>query len=539
MSILHDHELKSYRNLVRPATSFEDGFGWKAMLGALFVGVIMLPTSMYMSLAIGEGIGAAAQWVTVILFLEMAKRARSALRPAEIFILFAMVGTLVGSPMQNLFWNQFLVQSEAARGFGLSESFPAWYAPSDPAVLDSRSFFVWQWALPLLLLFLGQAIGRIDSLILGYGLFRVASDVEKLPFPLAPMRVAGITALSENQFGKEGWRWRCFSIGSAFGLVFGFIYLAVPVLSTAVGMNEPLRLLPFPWLDTTTQTEILLPATPTGMSFDLGNFFLGMALPFYGVVGAFGALVATCVANPLMWKLHLLHSWRPGMSTVETVFKNSVDFYLSFGIGLALAVALIGIYQALSTLRRRGAGGFDGVAAKAVPIRLERGRGDIRTALVILTYLMSSSFYIVLCGWLLDWDFRGSHLLGVLIFFAFIYTPLISYVTARLEGLAGQAIELPYLRETALILSGYKGIEVWLLPIPMRNYGGEDMVNYRVAELIGCSFRSLWKLSAFTMPLVFAFSLFYGQFNGRSAPSPARSTPTPSSCGSSRRETTA
>jgi hypothetical protein len=207
------------------------------------------------------------------------------------------------------------------------------------------------------------------------------------------------------------------------------------------------------------------------------------------------------------------------------VFKNSVDFYLSFGIGLALAVAVIGIYQALSTLRSKRAGGFDGPSAKAVPIRLERGRGDIRTALVILTYLLSSSFYIVLCGWLLDWDFRGSHLLGVLLFFAFVYTPLISYVTARLEGLAGQAIELPYLRETALILSGYKGIEVWLLPIPMRNYGGEDMVNYRVAELIGCSFRSLWKLSAFTLPLVFAFSLIYGQFIWSLGPIPGPQYP--------------
>jgi hypothetical protein len=525
MSILHDHELEQYRTLVRPATSFEDGFGWKAILGAVFVGLIMLPTSMYMSLAIGEGIGGAAQWVTVILFLEMAKRARSVLKPAEIFILFAMVGTLVGSPMQSLFWNQFLVQSEAARGFGLSESFPSWFAPSDPAVLDKRSFFMWQWALPLTLLFLGQIIGRIDSLILGYGLFRVTSDIEKLPFPLAPMRVAGITALSENQMGKEGWRWRCFSVGAAFGLLFGFIYLAVPVLSTAVGMSEPLRLLPFPWLDTTTQTETLLPATPTGMSFDMGNFFLGMALPFYGVVGAAIALVVTCVANPIMVNLHMLHSWRPGMSTVETVFKNSIDFYLSFGIGLALAVAAIGIYQALSTLRRPPPGGFDGQVAKEIPIRLDRGRGDIRTAVVIATYLCCSGFYIALCGWLLDWDFRGSHLLAVLLFFAFIYTPLISYVTARLEGLAGQAIELPYLRETALILSGYKGIEVWLLPIPMRNYGGEDMVNYRVAELIGCSFRSLWKLTAFTLPLVFVLSLVYGQFIWSLGPIPGPQYP--------------
>ena len=30
----------------------------------------------------------------------------------------------------------------------------------------------------------------------------------------------------------------------------------------------------------------------------------------------------------------------------------------------------------------------------------------------------------------------------VLVFFGFLYTPLISYVTARLEGIAGQVVEV-------------------------------------------------------------------------------------------------
>jgi hypothetical protein len=524
MSVLLDKELNAYRDLVAPAAVTSDGFGWKAVVGAVFVGLVMLPASMYMGLALGgESIGDAAKWVTVILFLEMAKRARTALKPAEIFILFAMVGTLVGSPMQSFFWKQFLVQSEAARGFGLSESFPAWFAPSDPAVLDQRSFFMWEWLVPILLLLLGQVVHRIDSLILGYGLFRVASDVEKLPFPMAPMAAAGVLALSENQSGKEGWRWRCFSIGTAFGLVFSLLVAGIPVLSIAIGMNEPLKLLPFPWLDTSTQTETFLPATPTGLSFDMGNFFLGMALPFFGVLGAFIALVATAIANPLLFKLHVLHSWKPGMSTIDTLFQNSVDFYLSFGIGLGLAVAAIGIWQSLATLRRKPATGFDAVAAAAVPVRLA-GRGDLRTWVVVATYVASSLLYIVLCAWLLNWDFRGSNLLWVLLFFAFVYTPLVSYVTARLEGLAGQALDIPYIREAAFIFSGYKGIEIWLLPVPMGNYG-YDVVNYRVAELVGCSFRSIWKLSLLSVPLVFVLSLFYAQFIWSLGPIPGPQYP--------------
>ena len=70
----------------------------------------------------------------------------------------------------------------------------------------------------MILLFVTMVIGRVDSLILGYGLFRVASDVEKLPFPMAPIAAMGVLAITENASGKEGWRWRCFSLASAIGM---------------------------------------------------------------------------------------------------------------------------------------------------------------------------------------------------------------------------------------------------------------------------------------------------------------------------------
>lgn len=518
--MMHDKELEQYRDLVRPPNSFQDGFGWRAMVGAVFVGLVMLPASMYMNLAIGDGVGPAAQWVTVIFFLEMAKRARTALSGAEIFVLFAMVGTLVGSPLQSLFWNQFLVQSEAARGFGLSDSFPTWFAPSDPAILDQRTFMVRDWLLPIGLVFLTQVVGRIDSLVLGYGLFRVTSDIERLPFPMAPMGAAGVTALTENLTGQEGWRWRCFSIGSAIGLAFGMIYIGVPVISTAFGFSEPLVLLPLPWLDLSTRTETWMPATATGISFDLGNIFMGMALPFFGVLGAALALAVTMVLNPILLHHGVLTSWKPGMQTIETTFSNHVDFYLSFGMGLALAVAAIGIWQALATLRRSRGRGYD-TSATIIPA----GRGDISWSVVIITYVSCAAFYVLACGWLLDWDFRGSRLLWVLLFFALVYTPLVSYVTARLEGLAGQAIDVPYIREAAFIASGFPGIEVWLLPIPLKNYGGSDMVSYRISELVGCSFRSIWKLALFSTPLVFLLSIFYAEFIWSLGPIPGPQYP--------------
>ncbi len=525
MSMLVDKELEKYRDLVKAPGTFEDGFGWKALMGSIFVAVVMLPAAMYMALAIGESIGPAAKWVTVLLFIEMAKRARSVLRPSEIFILFALVGTLTNGPMEGMFFRQFLVQSEAARSFGLSDAFPAWYAPTSTAVLDQRNFFMWEWFAPIALICASVVIARIDSLILGYGLFRVTSDIEKLPFPMAPIGVAGVTALSENQSGTEGWRWRCFSIGAMLGLLGGFLYAALPIMSNALGMTEPFKIFPIPFLDTTSNTEHLFPAGPTGISFEPSGFFVGMAMPFFGVVGTLIGVVGTLFLNGGLQHFGLLPNWSPGMGAINTTFSNQMDFYLSFGIGLALAVALIGFWQVFRSLRDRKQATIDAaVAVKRVEVN-RTGRGDIRTWIVIATYIASSCFYILLSGWLLDWDFRGSHLLWVLLFFAFVYTPVISYVTARLEGLAGQMINIPYIREAAFILSGYKGIEVWLLPLPLHNYGAHDMVQYRTAELIGCSFRSIWKATAISIPLIILLSLLYAQFIWSLGPIPSQSYP--------------
>ena len=59
---------------VEPIEPFEDGFNKRTILASVFVGLIMLPGSIYLSLVMGAAPGGAAQWVTVILFLEVAKR---------------------------------------------------------------------------------------------------------------------------------------------------------------------------------------------------------------------------------------------------------------------------------------------------------------------------------------------------------------------------------------------------------------------------------------------------------------------------------
>ena len=163
-----DKELQEYRDLLEAPQHFEEGFDWKTVVGAIFIGFLMMPGSMYLQLVIGTGIGPAARWVTIILFAELAKRSYSELKQQEIFLLYYMAGAALSTPFQGLLWNQYLVQSDAARMLGVTEFIPAWVAPSpESESLVERTFFHRDWLIPILLLIGSQIIQRVDRFGLG------------------------------------------------------------------------------------------------------------------------------------------------------------------------------------------------------------------------------------------------------------------------------------------------------------------------------------------------------------------------------------
>ena len=515
-----DKELAEYRDLLPTPTHFEEGFDWKTIVGAVFIGFLMMPGSMYLQLVIGTGIGPAARWVTIILFAEIAKRAYTELKQQEIFLLYYMAGAAMASPFHGLLWNQYLVQSDAAKMLGLTDLIPHWVAPGPESdSLLARTFLHRDWLVPILLLVGSQIVQRIDHFGLGYALYRVTSDVEKLPFPMAPVGALGTMALAEStEDRKTGWKWRVFSIGGMIGLAFGAIYVLFPVVSGLI-FTEPVRLIPIPWADFTRNTEAWLPAVATGIQFDLGLVFTGMVLPFWAVIGGLVGLIITIVANPILYSHGILHRWRQGMSTVDTVFANNFDFYMSFGIGLGLAIGVIGIWQVVRSLQK---GGVGGAAYKAL-FDTNKARGDINFWVSIGIYVFSTLAYIGLCLWLVPqfpWLF--------FVLYGFIYTPLISYITARMEGIAGQFVSLPLVREASFIAGarffGYQGIEIWYAPIPIHNYG-KATVDFREIELTGTSLRGIIKAEIVVFPVVMVASLLFSQFIWQLAPIPSASYP--------------
>ena len=527
-----DEELNRYRDLMKPPEHFEEGFNARAAVGAAFVGFFMLPASMYLNLFVGGsgGVSAAAQWVTVILFAEIARRSLRELKVQEVYILFFMSGMAMSAPFEGLLWNQFLVQSEPMRAMGMSQEIPSWFAPSAETIrANGRSFFNAAWVTPILLVSLSIVIGRLDQYGLGYVLYRITNDVEKLPFPMAPVGAAGITALTDSKGSKEPWRWRCFSIGGVLGMVFGLVYVGIPAVTSQI-LAKKVELLPIPWVDFTPRTASVLPATPFNITFDLSAVIWGMVLPFWAVIGSAIGTLSTFILNPLLYKWGILTTWSPQMKVVDTVYSNNIDFYLSFGVGQTIAVVLISLVQVFAPLWAYRKLAVAGVAVDNSQKLSEPGawhrfitgdprRGDFSIYAALGIYVFTSTFWIVLSCWLIKgfpWQFFA--------FYATVYTPLISYATAKLEGIAGQAVSIPLIREATYILSGYRGVQIWFAPAPIPNYGAAT-VDFRIMELTGTKLKGAIKATLVVLPIVICSSLIFSQLLWSMAEIPSSAYP--------------
>ncbi|HJN16123.1 MAG TPA: peptide transporter [Armatimonadota bacterium] len=523
-----DDELELYRGLMDEPTEFEEGFGGITIIGALFIGFVMLPGAIYLGLVAGASMGPAAEWTTIILFTEIARRSFMTLSRQQVYILFYVAAALAsasgglhlaGGVFAGKIWDAYFIGSPAARGLGIADQIPNWVCPAaDSPALLKRTFFHQDWLLPVSILLLGQILGRMNWFGLGYVLFRVTSDIERLPFPFAAIQAQGATALAESTTKSETWRWRMFSIGSMMGLVFGVFYLGIPTLTGAV-LNKPLQLIPIPFVDLTRNTQRFLPATPTGFVCDLGPVLAGFVVPFWAVVGAFLQACVTLVLCPTLFKMNILQHWRPGMDTIETSFANSIDFFFSIGIGVSFAVAVVGMFtvtQALIAKKRDQHAATEASEPRWTP---PPGRGDVPISVCLGMWIVSTIGYVALCAVMIP-----KFPIIFVVFFGFIFTPLNSYIDARMLGLTGQWAGLPMVKEGTIILSGYKGVDIWFAPIPNFDHGGQAM-KFRVVELTGTRITGLIKAELLILPISVFCSLLFWQFIWRLAPIPSVNYP--------------
>ena len=510
---------------------FVEGFNIKTVLAALFIGFIMLPGSIYLGLITGGGLGGAAQWVTVILLVEIAKRSFITLKKQEVYIVYIIAASTVsaglvlgaaglilqGGAFGDLIWKQYLVQSTYAKSYGLTPHIPPWAVP--PAGSESlikRTFLARSWAIPILLLIVHNVLFRINRFSLGYVLFRITSDFERLSFPMAPVASEGATALAESSGKKETWRWRIFSIAAMIGVVFGAFYVVIPTL-TGLLMTKPLQLLPIPWVDFTAQLGTIFPASLFGFVTDLGTLFAGFVLPFWVVVGSFiGSVLAHTIGNPILYHIGIIKNWQPGMTAIPTSVVTTMDFWINAVIGGGIVVGLIGIWKTVYAFIGKGKKNTEKIK-KTIPA----GRGDYPLPVAIAIWFISTLIYIIICKILVP---NFPTILFVL--FGFILTPFLSYTSARMFGITGVAtgISFPMVREATFILSGYQGADIWFAPVPYFNHGGMAQ-GFKQLELTRTKFTSWYKAEFAALGIMLFCSFLFWSIIWKMAPIPSSTYP--------------
>jgi len=543
-------EINEYRDLLQPPQEYREGFTRNTIAGVLFIALIMTPGQMYLSLVTGIGIGDAAQWVTVILFLEIAKRSFTTLRRQEIYLLtyvaVALIARAETGTFLQLIQRQYFVGSQEFREFGLTQRLVdlkflgySWYCPSpDSAAIVERTFLHPDWALPIILMVLGIIIGRVTWFTSGYVLFRLVSDRERLPFPTAPMSALSSMALAEESGSEEHtWKWPCFAIGGSIGLVFGFVYIGVPTF-TEVFAGVKVTIIPIPFIDLTPNLGQFIYGLPLALSFSLGPIFAGLLLPFWSVMGSFTGVVLFMIASPTLQHLGFMPRWKPGFDLIQTQIAASVDFWQAFGMGVTLAVTVISFVQMIQAGRHLredkpekqahdvGQCRYEGCnqSARVRGYCLQHlGRGDLNLWVCVTLFFIFAAYPIIMAKTLFP-VLVSTGLLVFILFLAFVYAPLMSFVSARLDGLIGQNIQIPYLHQAAIFLTGYRGVEIWFVPFPGGDFGG-NAEQFRIVELTGMRFTSLLKAELFMIPIVLGASLMYWSFLWKMAPIPSDAYP--------------
>jgi hypothetical protein len=513
--------------------AFQSGLTLRMFLGAFFVGLLMMPGAIYLQLQTGQGAGgAAAPWVAVILFTEIARRSFQTASRQELYLLLLFTGAAVGAGGQysGYIWESYFINSQQAESYEIADKIPDWAVPpKESKAHGDRTLFHKDWWMasrdqktvfgfavgPITLMILMQLLGRARHIGGSYFLFRLTADFEKLPFPLAPVSAQGATALAESTQKRETWRWRVFSIGSIVGMGWGILYIGVPQLTSALGMSQPIMIIRIPFIDFTQSIEGFAPTGTFAITTDASAILRGFVMPLPVVVAHFCTAVFTqFFLNPFLHARDILHTWEPGMDVRVTGLRNSLDFWMSFSYGKSFAFAVLGFITLVPMFfQRRAAARAAGTQRSFAP---PSGRGDFPVLLAVALWIAGMAGYVYVVHRLIP-----GFPLKFLFFFGFLYTPIHSYVNARAFGVMSRPLfDIPFMLEATIILSRYDDIDIWFTSFPNEDYGGEAQ-GWRVLELTGTRFTSRIAADLIAWPVLLFAGILAWHFIWKLAPIPS------------------
>lgn len=449
----------------------EKALTWRVMLAYLFIIAIIQPAIVYNWLVNGLwGLAGLSSWAVILLWVGLTRRLGSPLTSKEIFAIRMIdsAGLMyTGYYFAYILRNMYFANSEIAKLFGLQREVPIFFSPLGEDFLRvslNRTFFDPSWALPIFIcIVLPVLFSAVANYVLGLIAFSLYVREEKLAFPLASWDARMMMAFGERDVSRI----RIISLAIAGGALYGFM---TNVLATIFGRPLVPRLL----VDFTGILENVLPGGAFAFTTDFLAYAIGFILPLKYTAAQLTASIALYFLGNYYVTINDLWpdecKWQPGRGILWNFNMSTIYFWNSFTIGWGIAAAVIPLIVRYKTVLRafRGIGrSFSGGST---------GAALLNAKYLILIYLVIAATSIVIVEALVP-GFPLWILLLFTIGMSFIVTLLQTHSAGIMTG-----ISIPYLRETMIYFSGYRGLDIWFISSEMMLYLGGAGITQQILQ---------------------------------------------------------
>lgn len=469
--------------------------------------VTVAPALTYLGWAVGS-LGGTERFipvfVTILLFTEVGRLLKRYVTSQEAYIIYFMLQALGLSFVGGGVFGDFLLRYYYRSApytilYGIADKLPLWYVPEFESYGPlHRTFLSMDWAIPILI----SLVVTVCTLMMDYGISFITNmvyiEIEKLPFPVAPIDYQAISTLTERTPEKIMY----FSLAAVVSLIYEFTVYGIPNL-TSVFLGVQITVIPYPWIDLTSTIERIAPGAIFAVGTDIAQYMVGWLIPFNAVVWMFiGSMGVWVLGNTLALKIDHPYfkmwqsEWTYG-APLEWWWQRSIyDIWASpqigFALGIALGIFIMGfknILRGVSSLRRLSK---EQLSTSYIPfgwaVLLIAIGSIIGTMLSIL--LIPELWFI----WVVLW----------------VIVPFIQGIlSARATAETGLSVSIPYIREAFLVVFTKPGdVAPWVISLPATNVA---IITHRVyvARLLKARPLDYYKAGVIFLALAIALSFLY------------------------------
>jgi len=488
-------------------------------LAMIMAGLIFMPASIYLWLAVGAGASVAATYVTVILFSALARIYGSQLSRQELFIIYLMVGGIGGAlPLYYwLIYRSYFVNNPLSLEFTLAgrpirDYVPTWMTPPPQSPVHFlRTLFHPDWLPAIAVNVLFSALGLIAEICIGMLLSYLYIEIEPLPFPFAQIDATMINTLYEREHEPMLY----FLLSLTGGAIYAMLLYLVPFL-----LGPTAQIIPYPFLDLTPYTQFFLPGAAIGIATDPVSFLYAMILPptvtFSIMIGSF---ITWIFGNSLT--LTMFRSFSPewvseytyGMGIFLIYQRASLRLWLSMFMGISFGLAAFILISARSRL----VVAFRSLARAS---REKGGAGYLPPRLLLAGFLASTllsvALYYVLVPGVPAW-------LPMMV--SVFMSLVVAVVGARVYGELGLTFSSDFVYnmwKAVIYYSPYEGYAGWIFTPVIAGFSTPWYVNAtKAAYLTKTKPIDYYKAAVLSFVITTVLGLLFTDFFWRMAPIPS------------------